>query len=62
MISYKSNCIRQIINCQIILKDAVCGGVELYRTALRDVSGIWPDLIDINGVDKIIEIPAYNTI
>ncbi len=39
----------------IISEDVVCGAVELYCIILRGISIIPPTLIDINGVDKIIE-------
>ncbi len=45
----------ETFTCMVILEDVVCGAVELYCNAQRGLSVILPTLIDINGVDKIIE-------
>lgn len=38
-------------------EDVVCGAVEVYCIMQRGVCDIQPTLIDINGLDKIMEAP-----
>lgn len=46
---------RCLFNFIGILEDLVCGAAELYCVAHRGVSNVYSTLMDINGLDKILE-------
>ncbi len=44
----------QDVKSLIILEEVLCGAVQRYCIILKGVCIIYPTLIDINGLDKII--------